>query len=156
MYFPQIFFKLMHLCFLLLSSESCKSDSFYIFSISIPARRKKNIKPSFCFAANIMYSTLGMADSDETRNSSRPRGTERQQEQQAEQENQGEEQQAGRGPQDEEAVRRRTAENGYAATDRDAGFTDEWAQQRDQRVMRRRDQVRIFSAFLKISLFLVL
>lgn len=94
-----------------------------------------------------------MADSDETRNSSRPRGTERQQQQQAEQENQGEEQQAERGPPDEEALRR-TAENGYAGTDRDAGFTDEWAQHRDQRVMRRRDQVKIFSGILDISLFL--
>ncbi|XP_050732535.1 presenilin-2-like isoform X2 [Eriocheir sinensis] len=103
--------------------------------------RNEPIFPALIYSSNIMYSTLGMADSDETRNSSRPRGTERQQQQQAEQENQGEEQQAGRGPQDEEAVRRRTAENGYAGTDRDAGFTDDWAQQRDQRVMRRRDQM---------------
>lgn len=101
-----------------------------------------------------MYSTLGMADSDEVRNSSRPRGTERQQQQQAEQENQADDLHAGRGPQDEDAVRRRTAENGYAGSDRDAGFTDDWEQQREQRAMRRRDQVRIFSVFLDISLFI--
>ena len=77
-----------------------------------------------------------MADSDETR-SSRTRGAERQEQQ--EQEQQAE--QAGPREEQQEAVRRRIAENGYAGADRDAGFTEEWAQQREQRAARRQDQV---------------
>lgn len=103
--------------------------------------RNEPIFPALIYSSNIMYSSLGMADSEESRNS-RARGArqEQQQQQQAEQENQGEEQAGAVGPQDE-AVRRRISENGYAANDGDAGFTEEWAQQRDQRVMRRQDQV---------------
>lgn len=104
---------------------------------------------TFPFPANIMYSSLGMADSEETRNSSRSRGAERREQQQAEQ-NQGEEQEAVRGMQDE-AVRRRIAENGYAGSDGDAGFTEEWAQQRDQRLMRRQGQVRSIRVLIFIS-----
>lgn len=103
--------------------------------------RNEPIFPALIYSSNIMYSSLGMADSEDSRNASRSRGAERQeQQQQAEQENQGEEQAAVRGPQDE-AVRRRIAENGYAGSDGDAGFTEEWAQQRDQRHMRRQNQV---------------
>lgn len=80
---------------------------------------------SFSFSANIMYSTLGAADSEETTTTSN---------------NSSGGQDGARGSDRTGAGRDWSQENGFVA-DGEAGFTQEWAQQADQRTVRRRDQV---------------
>lgn len=87
-----------------------------------------------------MYSTLGMADSDDGNVASRSRGRQPLQEDASTVGSVSAEEQAGT-QRAEDTTRRRTAENGHVTGDRDAGFTEEWAQQLDERSVRRRDQV---------------
>lgn len=101
--------------------------------------RNEPIFPALIYSSNIMYSTLGMADSDEGIVTSRSRSR------QPVQDDTGavgsvSEEQAG-AQRTEDTTRRRIGENGHVTGDRDSGFTEEWAQQLDERAMRRRDQV---------------
>lgn len=72
-----------------------------------------------------MYSTLGAADSEETTTTSN---------------NSSNGQDGARGGDRAGAGQDWSQENGFVA-DGEAGFTQEWAQQADQRTVRRRDQV---------------
>ncbi|XP_068244731.1 presenilin-1 [Palaemon carinicauda] len=100
--------------------------------------RNEPIFPALIYSSNIMYSTLDGAENEEESNArARARQSPR------------EEQSATNRPEAErdpaETIpprnRRNNAENGHVNRDADAGFTNEWAQQLDDRVVRRRDQV---------------
>lgn len=98
--------------------------------------RNEPIFPALIYSSNIMYSTLGMADSDDD-NGARARARQPLQEDRNAGGAEAEREQAeGANPRG-----RRGVQNGRLNPDSDSGFTDEWAQQLDERTVRRRDQV---------------
>ncbi|XP_053639326.2 presenilin-1 [Cherax quadricarinatus] len=105
--------------------------------------RNEPIFPALIYSSNIMYSTLGMAEPDGNLASSRSRGRQPVQDDTATVGDAPVEGQAGV-QRDGDTTRRRMVENGHVAVetvDGDSGFTEEWALHRDERALRRREQV---------------
>lgn len=100
--------------------------------------RNEPIFPALIYSSNIMYSTLGMADSEDDRNSRARARQPPHEEHNATNRAEAEREQGEVIP---PRNRRNNAENGHINRDADAGFTNEWAQQLDDRAVRRREQV---------------
>ncbi|KAK7081555.1 Presenilin-1, partial [Halocaridina rubra] len=100
--------------------------------------RNEPIFPALIYSSNIMYSTLGMAEADD--DSSAPAHSRQplQDETNASRGAEGQEQRESNHTRE----RRNVMANGHVVQDTDAGFTNEWSENLDERAVRRREQVR--------------